>query len=86
MTTSARETLIETRLSKIEDIVDKVAENQLRSDRKLDRLSDNLEETNRVLRQTIKAIERTNEAVERTNTAVNMFVAATIAQGNSTDG
>ena len=86
MTASTRETLIEIRLSKVESILERVAENQLRFDAKLDRLSDDIEETNRVLRQTMKVVERTNASVDRTNTAVNMFVSAMIAQQNSSDG
>ncbi|MCY4093180.1 MAG: hypothetical protein OXF62_20370 [Caldilineaceae bacterium] len=80
---STRETLIEKRLNKIESILETLSENQVRFDMKMDRLSDNMEETNRVLRQTMKAVERTNDAVEKTNTAVNMFIAAIISSKES---
>lgn len=71
---SNRETLIEARMNKIESILETLTENQMRFDKKLDRLSDELAETARSIRQT-------NTSVERTNTAVNMFVSAMIASG-----
>ena len=73
MTTSNRETLIEARLNKIESTLEEVAENQLRSDRKMDRLSDEIAETN-------KAVRQTNESVRETNTAIRLFVTAVLAK------
>ena len=80
---STRETLVEKRLNKIETILETLSENQVRFDTKMGRLSDEVEETNRVLRQTMKTIDRLGTAVEQTNTAVNMFVAAMIASEKS---
>lgn len=70
---SSRETLIEARLNKIESSLEIVAENQVRFDRKLDRLSEEIAETN-------KAIRQTNISVDQTNTAVRMFVTAILAR------
>lgn len=78
--TSTRETLIEARLNRIEAGLETVVENQLRFDKKLDRLSEEIAETNRAIRQTNAAVERTNAAVEQTNTAVRMFVTAILAK------
>ena len=70
---SSRETLIEARQNKIESSLEIVAENQIRFDRKLDRLSEEIAETN-------KAIRQTNTAVDQTNTAVRMLVTAILAK------
>ncbi len=70
---SHRETLIEARLNKIEETLETVADNQLRFDAKLDRISDEIAETNKAVRQTMAA-------VEQTNTAVKMFVTAILAR------
>ena len=70
---SRRETLIEARLNKIESSLETVAENQLRFDKKLDRLAEEIAETN-------KAIRQTNTSVDQTNTAVRMFVTAILAK------
>lgn len=87
MATSTRDTLIEARLNRIEAGLETVVENQLRFDKKLDRLSEEIAETNRAIRQTNAAGEQTNEAirqtiaaVEQTNTAVRMFVTAILAK------
>ncbi len=74
---SARETLIEARMSKVEDVLEELTQSHLRLDRKLDRLSDEVDQvmkavrlTNETVKETTEAVRQTNETVRQTNETV----------------
>ena len=80
---SARETLIEARMGKVEAILEELSESHLRLDRKLDRLSDEVDQVMKAVRLTNEAVKQTNETVRQTNETVRQTNEA-VRQTNET--
>ena len=60
-------------MSKVEDVLEELTESHLRLDRKLDRLSDEVDQVMKAVRLTNETVKETTEAVRQTNDSIRFL-------------